>query len=111
MKLDINHFALMGSGLAALSLALILFGTTGERAMIGLFIFALPIYLIMNNFELGQDEKIVFAFFLSLAFFGTAVWYANRIIPSLTYSMIATFILLSLLGIFWKKLRLPGAKK
>ncbi len=87
--------------------AFAMFGITGAKAITAFLIFALPFYLILNNFKLEKDEKIFFALFFGLAYFAMAVWIINRILPSLKLSIIAAFIAVCLIGLFWKKLKMP----
>ncbi len=105
--LKTEEAALMAGISAALILSFVLFGIGGAKTIVAFIIFAFPFYVILNNFNLETDEKLFFAFFLGLAFFAITVWTVNRAIPSLKVSIIAGFILLTLLGYFWKKLRLP----
>jgi hypothetical protein len=87
--------------------AFILFGKVGFLALGGIFLlFLLPAYLILHFFNIGQDEKIFFAFFISIGIFPLIVWLINRVIPSLRVSLVITFILLVLIGItlnYYKK--------
>lgn len=59
---------------AILVFSFILFGLTGTRVAFGIFFAALPFYLILNNFELGQGEKIVFSLLLGLTIFSSLVY-------------------------------------
>ena len=78
-----------------------LFGLTGLRTFLGFFIvLILPTYLIMKNIDIEKDERIFFSFFVSLIYFPLLVWYTNRIVPSLRVSIVVTFILLMLIGIY-----------
>lgn len=76
------------------------FGIVGVKTiLITLLLFFVPTYAIINNFDLGQDEKIFFSFFIGLGLFPLVVWYINRIIVSLKVSLIITLLLLVLIGL------------
>ena len=92
---------------AALIAAFFMFGTTGAKALAAFLVLGLPFYIILDNFRLEKDEKIFFAMFLGLAYFAIAVWVVNIAVPSLKISVLAAFAVLTLLGLSWKKLRLP----
>ncbi len=105
--LKTEEAAFMAAVSAALIIAFVLFGISGAKTIVAFIIFTFPFYVILNNFKLETDEKLFFAFFLGLAFYAITVWTINRAIPSLKLSIIAAFILLTLAGLFWKKLKLP----
>ena len=60
------------SAAAAVILAFFYFilGFSGMMAALGIMLlFIAPTYFILDNFELSQDEKIVFAFFIGVGVF------------------------------------------
>ncbi len=64
-------------------------GVTGVRTMVGLFLlFIGPAYTILKRLKLEIEEIILFSFFLGTIFFPLAVWYINRVIPSLRVSLL-----------------------
>lgn len=72
-----------------------LFGITGIRTMLGWLVFYfMPFYLVLNNFNLDSDEKVFFAFFLSIGLYPLLVWYVDRIILSLRISIVISSLLL-----------------
>ena len=84
---------------AAAVVSAILFGLAGLASMfIMILLFFLPVFLIINNLDLGTDEKIFFSIFIGLAMFSLVTWYINRVIYSLRISAIVAFLLLVLLG-------------
>lgn len=88
-----------------------LFGGTGVRTILGmLLVFFIPFYLILNNFDLEQDEKVFFSFFIGLALYTVLVWYVNRVIPSMRISMLVTFLLLVFIGLMLKYLKKKKSK-
>ena len=82
----------------------ILFGLTGVRTILGILILLfLPFYLILNNFNLDELEKIFFSFFIGIALFPLFVWYLNKIVPSLRVTIILTFIILISISLFLRR--------
>ena len=78
-------------------------GFSGMMAVLGIIIlFIVPIYLILDNFDLGQDEKIVFSFFLGVGIF-PAITYWLGLFISFRISILITFILLIAVGYVVKK--------
>ena len=72
-------------------------GIIGLRTSIGvILLFIVPFYLILNNFDLNEGEKIVFSFFLGIGLFSSIVYWLGIII-SFRLAIVITF--LSLLGI------------
>ena len=81
-----------------------LFGLSGLKLFLGYF-FALflPVYIILKTIDIGEIERIFFSFFIGLIYFPLLVWYINRIVPSLRVTILVTFILLILIGLFLRK--------
>jgi len=80
-------------------------GFSGMMTVLGIILlFIVPIYLILDNFDLKQDEKIVFSFFLGVGIF-PAITYWLAIFISLKVSIFVTFFLLITLGLLFKKFR------
>ena len=82
-------------------------GFSGMMAVLGIILlFIVPIYLILDNFELDQDEKIVFSFFIGVGIFPVIVYWLGMII-SFRIAIFITFIVLIVVGFvvrkFWKK--------
>ena len=67
-----------------------------------ILIFILPTYFILNNFNLDNDEKIVFSFFISVGVFPSIVYWLGTII-SFKISILITFILFLISGLLIKK--------
>jgi len=82
-------------------------GFSGMMAILGIILlFIVPFYLILDNFDLGQDEKIVFSFFVGVGIF-PAIAYWMGLIISFRISIFITFIILIVVGFvvrkYWKK--------
>ena len=77
----------------------VLFGITGLRTIFGVvLLFFVPFFLILNNFDLSLDEKIIFSFFIGLGFFSTFTYWLGFVIGSLRVSMIIVFFVLVGIG-------------
>lgn len=84
--------------------ALILFGFTGVKALVVIFLFLfLPAYLLFDLFDFRLEEKIFFAAATGLALFPLAVWFVNRIIPSFRLSVVVVFIIVVSVAFFLRK--------
>lgn len=83
--------------------SLIFLGFTGLRVIFGmLLVFFLPFYLILNNFDISQSEKIFFSFFIGLGIFPAIVYWLGVFI-SLKIAVIIAFVLLVLASFVIKK--------
>ena len=73
-------------------------GFSGMMAALGIILlFTASIYFILKNFELGQDEKLVFSFFLGVGIF-PAITYWPGFLISFRASIFLSFIILIVLG-------------
>lgn len=95
--------------IVAITLAFFYFilGFSGMMSILGIILlFIVPIYLILDNFELSQDEKIVFSFFIGVGIFPAITYWLGMII-SFRIAIFITFIILVVVGIvvrkYWKK--------
>ena len=78
-------------------------GFSGMMAILSIMLlFIVPIYFILDNFDLGQDEKIVFSFFIGVGIFPSLVYWPATII-SFRLSILITFIVLIVAGILVRK--------
>ena len=82
-------------------------GFSGMMTALGIILlFIIPIYLILDNFDLGQDEKLVFSFFLGVGIFPTITYWLGLFI-SFRLAILITFVILLavafLVGKYWKK--------
>src|SRR3989338_4339185 len=100
-------------GFIGISVAVILLffylmlGFSAMTAVLGIIIlFIAPIYLVLDSFDLEQDEKLVFSFFLGAGIFPSIVYWMALFI-SFRASILITFAVLIAAGYaarkFWKK--------
>ena len=100
--------ALIVIGILVALFFFLVFGITGLRTIIGIFLlFSLPFYLILDYFNLDSDEKIIFSFFLGIGFYSALTYYLGLILKSLRVGMLISFVILMGIGIllFYKKKR------
>lgn len=85
----------------------LILGFSAMMAVLGIIIlFIAPIYLVLDSFGLGQDEKLVFSFFLGAGIFPSIVYWMALFI-SFRLSILITFAVLAASAYaarkFWKK--------
>ena len=80
-------------------------GFSGMMAVLGIILlFIVPFYLILDNFNLGQDEKIIFSFFIGVGIFPAIVYWLGMII-SFRLAILITFAVLIVVGYLVRKVR------
>ena len=80
-------------------------GFSGMMAALGIILlFIVPFYLILDNFNLGQDEKIIFSFFIGVGIFPAIVYWLGMII-SFRLAILITFAVLIVVGYLVRKVR------
>ena len=83
----------------------LILGFSGMMAALGIMLlFILPTYLILDNFELGQDEKIVFSFFLGVGIFPVLTYWLGLFI-SFRVAILVTFVVLAAIAFLVKKMK------
>ena len=99
MKLKIENM-----GFIAIAVVIIMaffyfiLGFSGMMSALGIILlFIIPTYSILNNFNLEQDEKIIFSFFIGVGIFPSITYWIGNVI-SFRISILITFILLSAVG-------------
>ena len=74
-------------------------GFSGMMTSLGIMLlFILPTYLMLNNFNLEQDEKIVFSFFIGVGIFPSITYWLGILI-SFRIAILITFLLLLITGV------------
>lgn len=101
-----NKLALIGAAVLIALFFTVLFGFTGLKTIFAVFLFFfLPFYLILNNFDLKQDEKIIFALFIGFGMYSSFVYLFGLVIGSIKISMIAVFIVLIAISFFIRRFK------
>lgn len=78
-------------------------GFSGMMSALGIILlFIVPFYLILDNFDLSQDEKIVFSFFIGVGIFPAITYWLGMLI-SFRIAIFITFIVLIVAGYLVKK--------
>jgi len=79
--------------------SLIFFGFTGFKVVIGFIaLFFLPFYLILDNFDLEEGEKIIFSLFIGVVMFPSLVYLLGGIF-GIRISIIVSFVVFVLGGL------------
>lgn len=92
-KIENLKFIVIVAAVILLVLYFIL-GFSGMMSALGhILLFIVPIYLILDNFDLRQDEKIFFSFFLGVGIFPSLVYWPATI-ASFKLSILIAFIVL-----------------
>ena len=69
----------------------IILGLSGMMAILGIMLFfVVPFYLMLNNLELGQDEKLILSFLIGAGLFPSLVYWLGLFI-SFKISIFITF--------------------
>ncbi len=91
-------------GIATLIILLASFfilGITGVRTVIGMFlIFVLPAYLLLDLTSLDSEEKFFIGTTLGISLFALAVFFVDRIVPSMRISTVVVYVIVVLVWYF-----------
>lgn len=97
-------FTLLAAALVLAFFYLIL-GFSGMMTALGMMLlFMLPTYLILNNFDLEQDEKITFSFFIGVGIFPAITYWLGMLI-SFRIAIFLSFVLLIAASFIIRKLK------
>ena len=88
--------------LAATIFSYVLFGITGIRVVAGIVFMSLPIYILLNSFEVTEGEKFVFSILLGLTIFPSLVYILGLVI-SFRIAIAVTFIVFIIIAIISSK--------
>ena len=104
LKLN-KKIIIVAAGILFLVLMLYLFGMIGLRTGLALVVlYFIPMYLIMDLFDLKQGEKVVFAFFISLGIYPSLVYWLGFLVP-FSVSIFLSFVLLLIIWFIIKKFK------
>ena len=107
--MNLPNFKQIGPVLFAVALILAFFyfvlGFSGMMTALGIMLlFMLPTYLILNNFDLEQDEKMVFSFFIGIGIFPAIAYWLGMLI-SFRIAIFITFAILITASFIIKKIK------
>jgi apolipoprotein N-acyltransferase len=105
MKLPkVENIGIMGIILVIiLTFFYFILGFSGMLSALGIILlFIVPLYLILDNFDLTQDEKIIFSFFIGVGIFPAITYWLGMFI-SFRIAILITFIVLIVTGYLIKK--------
>ena len=95
-KEDLGFIGIVAA--VALIFLYIILGFSGMMSALGMvLLFAVPIYFILDNFELDTDEKIVFSFFIGVGVFPSIAYWLGMFI-SFRIAIFISFIVLVVVG-------------
>ena len=86
----------------------VFFGMTGFRVFLGIILVSLPIYLIIDTFDLSSGEKFVFSFILGITVYPSLVYALGLLIP-FRMSIAVVFVFLMLIAIILRKFKKKSA--
>ena len=97
--LKIENLGFIGISIAVILLFFyLILGFSAMMAVFGIImLFIAPIYLILDSFDLEQDEKIVFSFFIGVGIFPTITYWLGMIM-SFRIAIFITFLVLIIVG-------------
>jgi apolipoprotein N-acyltransferase len=106
LKIKLDDKTTVGIILVLIALfSFIYLGFTGFKVIFGmLFVFFLPFYLILDNFNISRSEKVIFSFFIGIGIFPALVYWLGVII-SFKLAIAISFILFVSLGLILKKFK------
>ena len=91
--------------LAVMAFFYLILGFSGMMTILGIILLLMfPAYLILNSFELEQDEKIIFSFFLGAGIFPSITYWIGMLI-SFRIAIAVTFIILIITAFIINKLK------
>ena len=89
----------------------IILGLSGMMAILGIMLFfVVPFYLMLNNLELGQDEKLILSFLIGAGLFPSLAYWLGLFI-SFKISIFIAFAVLVAAGFAARKYLDSKAKK
>lgn len=95
MKLKIENIGFIGIMLVVVLLFFYtILGFSAMMTVLGIvLLFVVPFYLMLDNFELEQDEKIIFSFFIGVGVFPSITYWLG-ILMSFRIAVFVTFVAL-----------------
>lgn len=103
MELRFNYGFIGISAAIALAFFFLIISFSAAMSILGIILlFILPAYLALNKFNLEQDEKIVFSFFIGAGIFPAIAYWIGRFI-SFRVAILIAFIALLVTAYFVNK--------
>lgn len=99
MKVEMEKYKVMGIILiAAMAFFYFILGLDGMISVLGIFLlFIVPMYLILDKFDLEEDEKLVYSFFIGVGILPSLAYWAGLFI-SFKVAILVSFIILIITG-------------
>ena len=106
--MELNKENLFFFGILAAILAIffyVILGIPGVLSALAIIlVFIMPVYFILDNFDLEEDEKLIFSFFISTGIFPIPSYWLGLFI-SFKLAIVTTFILLIAAGFLIRKIK------
>ena len=99
MKDEVEKYRIIGIILiAAMAFFYFILGLDGTMSVLGIFLFFIaPMYFILGNFGLEEDEKLVYSFFIGVGIFPSLAYWIGLFI-SFKIAIAISFIILVIMG-------------
>ena len=99
MKAEMEKYKVIGIVLiVAMAFFYFILGLDGMMSVLGIFLlFIAPMYFILGNFGLEEDEKLVYSFFIEVGIFPSLVYWIGLFI-SFKIAIAISFIILVIMG-------------
>ncbi len=113
MKQETKNSLIFASCMIAVSCAFFyfIFGISGALSILGItLIFLFPTYMILQNFNIDAEEKIVLSFFIGIGIFTPVAYWIGMII-SFRIAIFISIIILAATGILIKIFRKTSPDK
>ena len=103
MKAEMEKYKIAGITLiVVLAFFYLILGLEGMMSVLGIFLlFIVPMYLILDNFNLEQDEKLIFSFFIGVGILPSFAYWTGLFI-SFKMAIAISFIILIIAGFLIK---------
>ena len=83
----------------------LILGLGGMMSVLGIFLlFIAPMHIILDKFDLGQDEKLVFSFFIGIGILPSLAYWIGLFI-SFKIAILISFIVLLTIGFLIRNYR------
>lgn len=106
MKAELEKYKIAGIILVAvLAFFYFILGLGGMMSVLGIFLlFIVPMYLILGNFGLEEDEKLVYSFFIGTGILPSLAYWTGLFV-SFKIAILVSFIILTITGFLIRSYR------
>lgn len=103
MKVEMDKYKATGIILiVAMAFFYFILGLDGMMSVLGIFLlFIAPMYFILGNFGLEEDEKLIFSFFIGVGILPSSAYWTGLFI-SFKIAILVSFVILIITGFLIK---------